>query len=102
MNNLEIINRWFESECNGDWETENQIKIETVSNPGWDITIDVRLTPLIFQLAKKEYNASSSDWYFYELTDAKFTASGDMSKLDFLLGEFVQLIRAAYGSLPGL
>ena len=25
----------FANECDGDWEHENQVKIETVDNPGW-------------------------------------------------------------------
>ena len=41
MNTINWISTWFASQCDGDWEHENQIRIETLDNPGWDIVIDL-------------------------------------------------------------
>ena len=31
---------WFRSQCDGEWEHDNRIKIETLDNPGWDVWIN--------------------------------------------------------------
>lgn len=92
MNSLEIICNWFSEESNGDWEHENQIKIETTSNPGWSIAIDLRNTSLIFRSDYEENQLTDEDWYFYKIEDGKFTASGDIFKLEFLLQKFAEII----------
>ena len=29
------LQKWYKSQCNGDWEHSFGIKIETLDNPGW-------------------------------------------------------------------
>jgi hypothetical protein len=42
MNNSLIwIQEWFKKHCDGDWEHQNGIRIETIDNPGWKIVIDL-------------------------------------------------------------
>jgi Immunity protein 53 len=56
MNNLkplEIIDAWFKTLVNGDWEHHNGIKIETTDNPGWMITLNL---PLDLQQKSDEIN----------------------------------------------
>ena len=56
MNNLkplEIIDEWFKTLVNGEWEHHNGIKIETTDNPGWMITINL---PLDLQKKSDEIN----------------------------------------------
>jgi Immunity protein 53 len=50
---LEIIDTWFKTLVNGDWEHHNGIKIETTDNPGWMITINL---PLDLQQKSDEIN----------------------------------------------
>lgn len=90
---LSWICNWFEEECNGDWEHENQIKIETVSNPGWSITIDLDQTYLedIKEIKSGLIEKSDNDWYFFSLKNKKFDASGDLSKLALLLSIFKEI-----------
>jgi hypothetical protein len=33
-NNLQWLQKWFESQCDGDWEHEFGITFKTVDNPG--------------------------------------------------------------------
>lgn len=35
------LNRWFATQCNGDWEHMNGVKIETTDNPGWWVRIEI-------------------------------------------------------------
>ena len=47
MPDVEIIARlsdWYQSQCNGTWEHELGIVIDTIDNPGWLVKIDLRGT----------------------------------------------------------
>ncbi len=46
MREMECINKWFEEQCNGDWEHIYGIKIYTLDNPGWAVKIDLYDTDL--------------------------------------------------------
>ena len=94
-NIIDWISDWFTNECDGDWEHENQIKIQTLDNPGWDIVIDLRYTDLEnLNLNHTLIEASEHDWYFYSIKDKKFNAAGDLSKLNFLLEKFKEIVRS--------
>ena len=36
---LEALQHWYESQCDGDWEHEFGVKIGTLDNPGWMVDI---------------------------------------------------------------
>ena len=38
---FEWLQNWFKSQCDGDWEHEYGVKIETVDNPGWYVVINL-------------------------------------------------------------
>ena len=38
---IKQLENWYNSRCDGDWEHEFGIKIDTLDNPGWKITIDI-------------------------------------------------------------
>lgn len=94
METMKFISKWFSSHCDQDWEHENQIKIETTSNPGWHIVIDLKDTPLEhLSLNVDLVEINSSDWYIYKVVNSQFVASGDLDKLEFLLNEFTKLLQ---------
>ena len=41
---LDFLQQWYAEQCNGDWEHEFGIKIETLDNPGWSLEIDLAKT----------------------------------------------------------
>lgn len=41
MNDLQWVQNWYQSQCDGDWEHEYGIMIETVDNPGWYLTVNL-------------------------------------------------------------
>ena len=64
MNHLDILQNWYFSQCDGDWEHQYGVKIDTLDNPGWSIDIDLKnlnckLTP--FDDIDKQRN--TNDWY---------------------------------------
>jgi hypothetical protein len=50
-NVLDWLQSWYASQCDGDWEHESGVTIETLDNPGWTIKIDLEET----ELADREY-----------------------------------------------
>jgi hypothetical protein len=90
---LKWLQNWLQEQANGDWEHGHGINIHTVDNPGWWITIDLTDT----EYEDMYYDAptvevSETDWYFYRFDKQEFTASGDPSKLEFLLDKFREAI----------
>ena len=48
-NNIELLfclQKWFYSNCNGDWEHNQNITITTIDNPGWSVTINLENTDM--------------------------------------------------------
>lgn len=43
---FEWITEWYLSHCDGDWEHQRGIKIDTLDNPGWSVVIDLIDTEL--------------------------------------------------------
>lgn len=89
MTAIKRVQNWYLQQCNGDWEHSFGITIETLDNPGWWIKIDLEGTSLenaIFELT--EYK-SELDWFFIKVKDCKFDASGDPTKLEFLITYFL-------------
>ncbi|WP_441251052.1 Imm53 family immunity protein [Kitasatospora sp. McL0602] len=43
---LGFITAWYTGQCDGDWEHEYGIRIETLDNPGWSVEIDLEETEL--------------------------------------------------------
>ena len=37
---IERLERWFRNRCDGDWEHQGGITIETFDNPAWNIKVD--------------------------------------------------------------
>lgn len=45
----EALQSWRIAQCDGEWEHEFGIKIETIENPGWGIKIDLTGTELEYR-----------------------------------------------------
>lgn len=43
---LNWLQAWYADQCNEDWEHEWGVKIETLDNPGWSVSIDLEETDL--------------------------------------------------------
>lgn len=46
MNSLDFVVSWFMAQCNGDWEHDIGIRIATLDNPGWSVTVRIEDTQL--------------------------------------------------------
>lgn len=64
---------WYHDQCDGDWENENGIRIGTLDNPGWYLSVSIRGT----LCEAKEFKdiiveRSENDWFHCFVRDGKF------------------------------
>lgn len=101
-----IIN-WYRSNCDGDWEHQYGVKLETLDNPGWLLTIDLTDTDLDGRemIEIKEGTASDgcshehespdlSSWLHCSVGENKFIGAGDPTQLVRLFEEFENFRKA--------
>lgn len=92
--NLIWLMEWYAEQCDGDWEHTYGIKIETLDNPGWSVTIDIEGTNhnQIADRAWQFVEVDDTNWYGYKIENGKFDASGDPSRLNYLIQVFREII----------
>ena len=86
---LEWLQEWYARQCDGDWEHQYGVTIDTLDNPGWRVKIDITDTVLAGQsLERVRVDNSETDWLFYWVENDRFEAVGDPTKLSTILEIF--------------
>ena len=88
---LEELQRWYASQCDGEWEHAYGVTIESLDNPGWRLTIDLTGTPL----EHKPFNELSDldpqqDWIRCWVEEKRFQAACGPMMLSTVFSYFVQ------------
>lgn len=84
------LQQWYSAQCNGDWEHSYGIKIDTLDNPGWILTVDLAETNLAGVLVPRDRVVRSEhDWAQHEILDDKFIACGGPFNLEELVTRFL-------------
>ena len=98
---LSKLQQWFAQQCDGDWEHDCGIRIETLDNPGWIIKINLAGTELegrsFSPIAHGLDHEASTDWHSLSVKGDTFEAAGDPTKLTFMLQTFLNWARRAGG-----
>ena len=86
---IERLQSWYALQCDGDWEHQFGVKIETLDNPGWSFTIDLDDT----SLEEKEFlsvrtERTDNDWLFASKKETKFQIACSLSNFDEALAIF--------------
>jgi hypothetical protein len=90
---LERLQDWYLRECNGDWEHSYGIKIETLDNPGWLVTVDLHDTPWERLVVERRIvERSETDWVQTEVANGKFVGCGGPKNLEEVLALFFQIV----------
>jgi len=97
---LQRLQHWYAGNCDGDWEHGFGIRIETLDNPGWSVTINLEGTELEgrpFDAVKHGLGSEeTADWHHLWVEANQFNGVGDPSKLGFILRAFL-----AWAEPPG-
>ena len=87
---LEEIQRWYDAQCDEDWEHEFGVRIATLDNPGWTLEIDLEETPLDGrEFPSIKDMAPERDWLFWEVSEGKFRGSCGPLMLGRMLRAFL-------------
>jgi hypothetical protein len=96
QNALEGLQEWYRSQCNDAWEHTYGVRIDTLDNPGWTLSVDLRETYLqdkpFSRLSRGAIAGDlteSGDWLVCEVKDQKFSGAGGPGKLEELIRVFL-------------
>ena len=87
---LNDIQKWYASNCDGNWEHSFGVQIGTLDNPGWDVTIDLEATNLEnkhFEILQND--VSDKRWILCHVENKKFRGFGDETKLEEIIKVFL-------------
>jgi len=71
------LQKWYYSQCDGDWEHDRNIIISTIDNPGWSVTIKLEGTVLEnHKYVEYCINNTDLDWYNCRIKDNVFKGGG--------------------------
>ena len=90
MTTLQQLQQWYQSHCDSDREHSFGIKIDTLDNPGWSVTIELNDTELenrpFTDVQRLEHE---TDWIHCRVRDNKFEGHGGPFMLDEILQTFL-------------
>ncbi|GGV66517.1 hypothetical protein GCM10010277_74330 [Streptomyces longisporoflavus] len=75
-NVLDWLQGWYSAQCNGDWEHEWGVKIDTLDNPGWTVRVDLEDTDLEGRdFPRRDLRRSKDNWVSARVSDMAFRAA---------------------------
>lgn len=81
------LQEWYLSNCDGDWEHRNQIKITNLDNPGWLVEISVEdWGKLPTEAAASE--VSEDNWVYCKVEESLFIGAGGVRNLEDIIRIF--------------
>lgn len=96
---LDFLISWFAAHCDGDWEHDLGIRLETLDNPGWAIDVRIADTELEGLTAPwQQTEVSDNDWLHWRSTGAAFEARCGPQNLHQALAAFEQFAHGRHSS----
>ena len=90
VDEIEALERWYEAQCDGDWEHEFGIRIANLDNPGWTVDIPLEGTPLEGrEFAPIEDMTPARTWITCKVVDGEFRGRGGAPMLGRILRTFL-------------
>ena len=91
VTSIQKLEQWYAKQCDGTWEHQRGIVIDTLDNPGWSVTIDLDGTDLEgIQMEPISSDNGEHDWRYCKIEGGKFIGHGDSLKLEVILEVFAQ------------
>ncbi|MBU1112456.1 MAG: immunity 53 family protein [Candidatus Omnitrophica bacterium] len=96
MEELKKLQKWYEDQCNGDWEHQYGVSINTLDNPGWTVMIDLNDTPLnnkqfetVAEGVGEKSIPESNNWIECKIENNQFVGVGGPDKLERIIEIFL-------------
>jgi hypothetical protein len=87
---LRRLQDWYGSHCDGSWEHQYGVSIDTLDNPGWTFTVeltDTELVDRVFDEVRAE--RSNDDWYLCRVRNRVFEGFCGPKNLNDLIAVFL-------------
>lgn len=91
-----MLQRWYVGQCNGDWEHQYGVRIDTLDNPGWTVRVDLAGT--VLEEATTDWSKverSVHDWMMWRLADGRYEASCGPTNLNEAILAFLDVVDSA-------
>ena len=62
MEPLGSLMRWYHAQCDGVWEHAYGVKIDTLDNPGWSLSVDIIGTKCESKTIEEFVDRAEYDW----------------------------------------
>lgn len=102
---IQRLQAWFDQNCDGDWEHDFGVSIQSCDNPGWWVKIDIRGTPLEHNPFENvrlgvddDGHASCESWLHCYCEEGVWNGAGDAAKLEAILECFLDWSESAMRS----
>lgn len=87
---ITLLQKWYAKHCDEDWEHSYGIKIDTLDNPGWILTVDLVDTELSeSSLPSTRIDRSEGDWIQSEISERRYIACGGALNLEEMVLQFL-------------
>ncbi len=86
---LDLLQHWYQLHCNGEWEHQHGVLIETLDNPGWRVAIDLKGTSLYTKRLDMERSTSEESWISIHVSEGKFEGHGGVGELSEIIETFL-------------
>ena len=87
---LDRLQSWYVDQCDGNWEHQYGVKIDTLDNPGWTVKIDLHVTVLYGKpFAEISHNNAEDDWMHCSIIERTFVGNGGSLNLSEILTTFL-------------
>jgi hypothetical protein len=91
MTSLERLEKWYSSHCNGDWEHQCGVRINTLDNPGWRMQINLRGTKAETEIFNRmKLDRTKDDWLNCWTENQWFNAACGPSNLSEVIEIFCE------------
>ena len=95
MNTIQRLQKWYASQCDGDWEHGYGVSIETLDNPGWRLRINLIGTTLEMKPFEEISNFNSeTEWVRCWIENGEFNGVGDPHRLQEIIDLFLNWIES--------
>jgi len=93
---LKRLQDWYGSHCDGSWEHQHGVSIQTLDNPGWRFTVDLTDTELVDRVFDEvRVERGNDDWYHCRVSDRLFEGFCGPRGLDELMTVFLNWAKEA-------
>jgi hypothetical protein len=94
--NLQWLDTWYQSQCNGDWEHSRGMQLESLKERGWQLTIHLIGTSAANASPQRlNLDTPCGEWINCSISKDRFQGSGDPRKLEQIIGVFRQWVETA-------